>query len=185
MKELVVKDYKDFGELVKGGMVFVDDSTFQYSVEYRQGVLHIVELNFKPNTKSTMSVPVPVYNEFVKQLSEKIGIDGVRGNEVMGLFIQLYEQYRRVYLGAMAPLKPSSYVRYASVLYLLWYATDGKLGFKCSLKPKQIIKTVTQDGVNLVINNEIQSKGYYIEPTKYPAVTLYDRRQQDLLKWQK
>ena len=183
MRQLVSLDYKFVVNKLKNKVFTIDGIPYQYSIEQRGSCLHIVELNFKPNTETTMSIPLPVYNQFVEWLNDNIMLGGMKGNDVMGAFIKIYEEYRRQYLGSTETLKPSSYGRYASVLFGFWKCMGGYMGFECKINPQEVIKTVTQEGETLRIESELLSRGYYIKPTKQPIVQIIDKSQSKLLEF--
>ena len=147
--------------------------------------MHIIELNFKPNTETTMSIPLPVYNQFVEWLNENMGINGIKGNDVMGGFINIYEKYRHEYLGALETLKPSSYVRYASVLFGFWRCLGNYVGFKCQIKPIQTISIIEQNKNVTKIESEVLSRGYYIKPIGKNIIKIIDKAQENLLTFVK
>jgi len=184
MSDLIDLDYKLVQSQLKNKSLRVNGETMQYSIEQRGRCLHIVENNFKPNTTSSMSIPLPVYNKFVKALhGQQLPRDGLKANSFMGLFRDIYEEYRRDYLGATEALKPSSYNRYASILYLLWKCTEGQLGFTAQLIGRHTVKTVQEETGRIIIDSEIISQGYFIKPSGQPIVRLIDKEQTVLLQW--
>jgi hypothetical protein len=153
---------------------------FQYKIEHRGKCLHIVELNFKPNTDTAMSMPVPLYNQFVEWLNDHVAERGVLANNVLPTFTQFMDNYRKDYLGGVATLKSSSYIRYASVFYLFWKATKGLMGFEADLIPQRSVPRIIQrDGVT-ALENEIEARGYYIKPVGNRYVIIIDKTQKKL-----
>jgi len=174
-------DYREIINNLIGTTLKDGDEQYQYSIERRNGVLQIVELNFKPNTKGAMALPLPVYNEFVEALVKYMPKDGVKASKTNPIFRNIYEKYRRDYLGATKPLAPSSYLRYNSVLCLLWRVTEGKLGFKAQLTQQHQLNTVEQKGDELHIISTTETRGYFIKPTGNVALQIIDRDQKALL----
>lgn len=183
MRDLVVVDYKFVVNKLKNKVFTINGIPYQYSIEQRGNCLHIVELNFKPNTETTMSIPLPVYNEFVEWLNNNITLSGMKGNDVMGAFIKIYEEYRRQYLGATESLKPSSYIRYASVLFGFWKCMGNYVGFECKIKPQTRTNIVIQEENKTIIESEMLSRGYYIKPTNNPIIQIIDKSQSKLLEF--
>jgi len=180
-RDVIMIDYKIVMNKLKNKVFTLEGVSYQYSIEQRGSCLHIIELNFKPNTKTTMSIPMPVYNKFVEELNRLMERGGISGNGVMGIFIRIYEDYRRKYLGATRVLKPSSYTRYASVLFGFWKCMGRYMGFECKIKPQSITKTITQDKEKMLIESETLGRGYYIKPIGKHITQIEDSNQSKLL----
>lgn len=183
-RNIVLIDYKTLVHKLINNVFEFEGRKYQYSIEQRRDCLHVVELNFKPNTQTTMSIPLPVYNNFVEWLNQNITNQGMRGNDAMGEFVKIYEKYRRDFLGATIRLKPSSYARYASVLFGFWKVVGNVTGFQCSINPQKITKTVTQEDNKTIIESEILSKGYFIKPVGNMLIKIADKSQKGLLEFQ-
>lgn len=173
-------DYKDVeGKYIDPFFKFKGER-FQYKIEYRGACLHIIEMNFKPNTEVPMSMPVPLYNQFVEWLNNSITEKGVLGNNVLPKFTQLVDAYRRDYLGKRENLKASSYMRYSAVFYLFWKATKGLMGFECELKQRTQDTTITQENGKTNVELELLPRGYYIKPKGRYYVVIIDKSQKKL-----
>lgn len=183
-KDIVNIDYRKLKNKMLNKLYEHGEERYQYSIERKRGIPHIVENNFKPNTKTAMSIPCPVYNEFVDELSKRITAQGLKANDLMPLFVQIYAKYRRNYLGILEDIKPSSYMRYSAVLYLFWKVTEGKMGFTAELFNQHIVKTVEVKGNNVSIDSEVMTRGYYIKPAEYPIVRIIDTEQMQLLSFE-
>lgn len=181
MKYINVRD-TEIVDIKKVNLLLKKNATdyFNYSIENRGGVLSLVELNFKPNTTTCMSIPLPVYNAFVSRINNVMGVDGVRGNDVLPIFIEEYEKYRRDYLGETTPIKYSSYSRYSSVLYLFWKQTEGIMGIKALLEPKRMYNIIENNDDNMKIFTNIESRGYKLKPTEHTVKILVDKSQKML-----